>query len=290
MVSTSVTGQGTITVTPAPPILPGVSNVWVTATPSPGWVFTGWTGLDATGPRELITVSGNLNITATFTYNPPATNTLATQIVGQGTVLLDPPGGIYSDGTVVTLTASPIAGWGFVRWSGDISNISQQTFLTVQGNQNVTALFQPLGTLTTQVNGQGQIQVSPLQTNYLASDVVTLTAVPSPGWVFTGWSGLAAGTNNPININVTQATPAVANFGFQGPILSLVPVNIQSGQLGINVSAAVGVNIIVQSSVNLIDWTPLGSPVAGQGINSPIAVSLPIDPSTPEMFFRLSVE
>jgi hypothetical protein len=66
-------------------------------------------------------------------------------------------------------------------------------------------------TLTTAVIGDGAIARAPLQAQYLAGTVVTLTAQPAPGWEFAGWQGLAA-TNNPVTVVMTANRLVTAIF------------------------------------------------------------------------------
>ncbi len=60
---------------------------------------------------------------------------------GSGTVTRDPSGGAYDAGTVVTLTATPDAGWTFSGWSGDISGMDNPATITMDANKTVTATF-----------------------------------------------------------------------------------------------------------------------------------------------------
>jgi hypothetical protein len=53
--------------------------------------------------------------------------------------------GLFESGTLITLTAVPNEGFGFVRWQGVIGSESQLT-LTLDRNTNVTAIFAPVGT------------------------------------------------------------------------------------------------------------------------------------------------
>ncbi|MGH7599011.1 MAG: InlB B-repeat-containing protein, partial [bacterium] len=71
----------------------------------------------------------------------PAQHTLTVNTVGSGSVTLDPAGGIYDEGTVVTLTASSEAGFQFSGWSGDLSGSTNPTTITMDGNKNITATF-----------------------------------------------------------------------------------------------------------------------------------------------------
>lgn len=67
-------------------------------------------------------------------------------------------------------------------------------------------------TLTTSVAGAGSVTVEPSQTSYCTDQIVTLQAVPSPGWRFSGWSGDVSGTRNPVTVNMDGDKSAVAVF------------------------------------------------------------------------------
>jgi hypothetical protein len=78
----------------------------------------------------------------------PIQYVLTVNTVGQGTVTLDPPGGVYDENTVVTLTATPDAagdsgGWDydFAAWSGELTGSSSTTTLTMDSDKSVTATF-----------------------------------------------------------------------------------------------------------------------------------------------------
>jgi C1A family cysteine protease len=49
-------------------------------------------------------------------------------------------------------------------------------------------------------------------TQYTAGTTVTLTAAPNTGYVFSGWSGDAIGSTNPLVVDVDGATSVAANF------------------------------------------------------------------------------
>jgi hypothetical protein len=65
-----------------------------------------------------ITMDTDRSVTATFTETSVSQYTLTVTSVGSGTVTLDPPGGVYDAGRVVTLTATATAGWELSGWSG----------------------------------------------------------------------------------------------------------------------------------------------------------------------------
>jgi len=63
-------GGGTVTASPSSPdgtYYPG-TQICVTATPNPGWVFSSWSGAALNG-SECLTITGNTTVTAVFTAN-----------------------------------------------------------------------------------------------------------------------------------------------------------------------------------------------------------------------------
>jgi uncharacterized repeat protein (TIGR02543 family) len=70
----------------------------------------------------------------------------------------------------------------------------------------------PLATLTTAVVGQGTIQRTPDQGQYLQGSSVDLAAVPAPGWQFTGWSGDLTGNQNPASLVMSADRSVTATF------------------------------------------------------------------------------
>jgi poly(beta-D-mannuronate) lyase len=60
---------------------------------------------------------------------------------GSGTVTFDPPNGVYSKGTVVTLTATPDTGYQFSGWDGDLSGSENPTTILMDAHKSITATF-----------------------------------------------------------------------------------------------------------------------------------------------------
>ena len=58
-----------------------------------------------------------------------------------GHVALDPPGGSYAAGTLVTLTAVPDPGFAFSGWGGALSGTTNPTSLVMDANRSVSASF-----------------------------------------------------------------------------------------------------------------------------------------------------
>jgi uncharacterized repeat protein (TIGR02543 family) len=151
MLSVNKIGQGTVISNPTgincgetcSALFGNTSVVNLTATPAEGWTFAGWSG-DCTGMSCQVTMSAPKMVTATFTS---AQHQLAVNKVGQGTVTSTPAGincgttcsALFNQGTVVTLTAQPAAGWSFAGWSGACSGLTCQ--VTMSQARMVTATF-----------------------------------------------------------------------------------------------------------------------------------------------------
>jgi uncharacterized repeat protein (TIGR02543 family) len=104
-----------------------------------------------------------------------------------------------------------------------ISNIARSSdwILTAYNNQLNPATFYSLGAeetfqetyiLTVHVDGYGSVTITPEKTTYTQGENVTLTATPSEGYEFQGWSGDLTGKENPINITITKNMNITAHF------------------------------------------------------------------------------
>ncbi len=101
------------------------TSVALTAAPSSGSTFTGWSGCDSTnGNACMVTLGQNKTVTAKFTL-PQFTLTVQKSGTGSRTVMSSPAGincgsvcsGNYARGTQVTLTATPSSGLAFINWT-----------------------------------------------------------------------------------------------------------------------------------------------------------------------------
>lgn len=109
------------------------SNTQITATVPAG----------ATTGKISVTKSGNTATSANnFTVTTPVTQyTLMANTTGVGSVTLNPSGGVYDAGTMVTLTATPGPGYQFDGWSGDLSGALNPATITMDANKTVMATF-----------------------------------------------------------------------------------------------------------------------------------------------------
>lgn len=130
---------------------------------------------------------------------------------GGGTVGKAPDSSTYLSNSVVTITATPDAGWSFLHWTGDTNGLGGSTMsasgatntLTMDRARNVQAVFGTTVTGSAPLGG-GVVEVSPAGGVYAYGSVVRLTARPEAGRYFNLWGGHASGTNNPLSVTVTQ--------------------------------------------------------------------------------------
>jgi uncharacterized repeat protein (TIGR02543 family) len=195
--------------------------VTLTASAGTGYAFNNWSG-DASGSSNpvQVTMTANRSVTANFTELRYAL-TLASNPPEGGTIdAVPPPGGDgkYAYGTVVTLTANPGADYGFTNWSGDASGSSNPVLVTMIGDKSVTANFTLVRyslTLTATPSGGGSIDATPPpggDGKYANGTVVTLTANPAAGYLFSSWSGDACGSSSPTEVTMNGNKNVTAGF------------------------------------------------------------------------------
>lgn len=237
------TGSGTVSSSPAGIACGATCSasytsgtaVTLTASPAAGSSFSGWSGACSGTGTCTVTMSAATAVTATFNVTPPTTYSLSVSRTGtgSGTVTSSPVGincgatcsSSYSSGTVVTLTASSAVGSAFTGWSGACSGLGSCT-VTMSAAQTVTATFNLLTSALT-VNkagtGSGTVTSSPAGIRcgsdcseaYPNGTLVTLTATPTTGSTFTGWSGGGCSGAGACAITVSAATSVTATFTSQ---------------------------------------------------------------------------
>lgn len=135
----SGSGSGVAFAIPVGPYLYG-ELVFIEAVADYGSHFVEWSG-DHSGnenPDSLIIV-GNITVDARFDLDEMYT--LTVNYEGNGSVILNPPGGEYYPGTIVNLKAIPDFGYAFIQWSGDIEGNENPKNITMNSDKTVTAQF-----------------------------------------------------------------------------------------------------------------------------------------------------
>lgn len=143
--TTTVNGTGTIELSPAGESYEKDTVVTLTAKPGAGQRFSKWSGdLSGTTNPTTINMDKDKSVTAEFVPEDTETFTLnvSVNIEGAGSVSLNPDGGTYNSGDIVELTATPVNGYKFSKWSGDITVTTNPTTIPMNGNKTVVAEFE----------------------------------------------------------------------------------------------------------------------------------------------------
>ncbi len=158
------------------------------------------------------------------------------------------PGGTTGvlQGANVTVTITPNANFHIANvivdgvQSGPLTSV---TFTNITANHTVAAAFAADAyTLTTAAIGVGTVDRDLDQPTYDFGTLVTLTATPGSGWAFTGWSGDASGSTNPLEVTIDAPKSVTATFAdVEAPV--------------VNVTAPLGGEVWDVNTVHAITWT-----------------------------------
>jgi PKD repeat protein len=157
---------------------------------------------------QVYDVDGNLIDLLTLT-KPLITHslTMAVNDPAGGTTTPGVGGHSYAEGRVVTISASPAAGWRFDDWTGNVANPdSITTTVTMDADQVVTANFSALAqyTLTMAVDDPSHGETTPgVGANTVYEGLVAIIAIPAAGWQFDHWSGDVGTVANVNSANTT---------------------------------------------------------------------------------------
>jgi hypothetical protein len=246
--SVSVSGGGTVTSNPA-----GINcgstcgasftsgtQVALSASPGPGFTFNGWSGACSGTGSCTVTMNAAESVTATFVQ----AYSLSVSVTGSGTVTSSPAGincgstcsANFAQGTQVTLSATPASGWGFTGWGGACSGAGS-CVVTMNAAQSVTATFvQSVYTLSVSVSGNGTVTSSPAGINcgatcsasYNSGTPVMLTATPSGGTTFFGWTGACSGSGS-CTVTMNSSQNVAATFVSGGTLSNQTWVSAATG-------------------------------------------------------------
>jgi hypothetical protein len=192
------------------------TTLTLTAVPSSGSVFTGWSGACSGARTCSVTMDADRPVTANFEKIVGRELVFTKAGTGDGTLNVAPLGGTpdscvenctrsFAFGTTLTLTAVPRSGSVFTGWSGDCAG-ARTCSVTMDAARSVTAIFDnvtlpTLPTLTYVKAGSGSGTVS-FENNrrteicdanctkaFPERTRVMLLAMPERGSVFVGWQG-----------------------------------------------------------------------------------------------------
>lgn len=207
-----------------------------------GYQFAGWSGA-ATGSANPVTITmdGPKAITANFnlltTFNNPAPVQLTVSGAGCAAGTYSTPVTLaWTPGAVcaIAFPSAQVSGdtrWVFSKWSdGPTSN--PRTFTAAPGSV-YTLEWNVEYRLTRSILPASSGTVSGSDGFYPASSTVQLIATPNSGYNFTGWSGDATGTANPVSVTMTGPQSITANFAARTTPVTIAS-NVSSLQFSVS--------------------------------------------------------
>ena len=240
--------------------------VQVMATPKLGYKFKNWTGV--TNPTKyVLDKDGDPTNVATSTITMDAAKTVVASFekvlynlnittVGQGSVaqvVVKTGSASYTMNSEIKLTANAASGWIFDKWTGDVTGSDNPKNITMgAAEKSITAVFKLDVQLTASTDGSGSV------TKQLVSGkTYTVTATADAGSVFDKWTGGATGTDNPINITLSESTTVIAVFKNNAPISRSADGKTLVAKVGTGVGTEVvfeGETYTVLDNAKLLEW------------------------------------
>jgi hypothetical protein len=245
------------------------ANVTLTAAPGTGDTFNGWSGVCTGAGTCTVAMTAARAVSADFSAG---NRTLTATTSGSGTLNTSPAGinscsgacsATFASGTLVSLMASPASGWSFLGWGGACTGASTTCNLTLNADASVSAAFNPRLSVT--ASGPGSVGSAPAGIScsgatcssfFTYNGPVTLTATPSAGAVFLGWSGgPCSGTSTSCTVVMSDVQTTTASFGY--PLAVTIVGNGSVAGTSINCPAVTcGANFTPGTMVTL---TPTGT-------------------------------
>lgn len=176
-----------------------------------------------------IVLSCSSDETSTLVTPPPApiAKYTITLSAGEGGTV-STTGGEYESGQTVSVTATPQGEYVFKNWSDGNTNATRT--ITISSSSTLTANFEKKKyPLTVNIEGEGEVLEEIVNagrtTDYDSGTTVKLTAVPSEGWEFVGWTGAIESAELEIQILVSEAKTISAVFSLITNASDYNPVN-----------------------------------------------------------------
>ena len=199
-------------------------EVTLTVTANDGYTFICWGDGETANPR-IFSASENVSLMAILTREGTTVHTVSATAndANMGNVT---GGRIYADGETATLSAEPVSGYKFVRWSN--GSIDNPYSFTVAENTAVEALFVDASTPVYTVT----VRVPSASANYgsvdgggvfLSGETATLAATAAEHYQFVKWSNNE--TDNPLEFTVNSDVDLAAVFDLVSHNVTIVAEN-----------------------------------------------------------------
>jgi len=218
------------------------AGVSISAAPSAGYSFSGWSGsgsgsYSGTSQSTSVTMHGPISETASFTA-APTTVTIQTspgglQITAGGVAQATPYSWTCSGGSIAVGVPSPQSGGTgtqYVYGSWSDGGAQSHSIACPSSSTTYTANFTTQYYLTMAAGAGGS--VSPASGWYNSGAGVSISAAPSAGYSFSGWSGSGSGTSQSTSVTMSGPISETASF-----TPTQTTVTIQTSPAGLQIAA-----------------------------------------------------
>lgn len=176
------------------------------ATPDEGYLFDGWNGDTANTENPLILImTRDTSISAGFA------ETVELRLSGIN-CRLEPPGGTYRKGSIVSVQVIPDEGFEFWGWKKDLEGNENPLQLKLDSSLNLQAVCTIIPVMYELQTVAYRGTIIPSDTLIEENTLVTLQALPDSGYVFDYWNGDTSLNAPLIQFYMSQDTVFRAHF------------------------------------------------------------------------------
>ncbi len=200
------------------------------AAPNPGYTFLNWSlngTIVSTEPTYTFNVTGDANFIANFAVDVFTVTTTAVPAIG-GTVT---GAGEYEYGETCTVTATPRAGYTFLRWvkNGVVVSTDANYTFTVREDAECVAQFTNRAIYiraTVALRSEGEITGDGV---YEYGETVTMSVAPAENYIFVDWSvkgGEVVSSEATFSFIATEDLDLVANLVYFTDVNESSSINV----------------------------------------------------------------
>jgi len=230
-------GNGATSGIPAAKEANSGDNITLPSMTRTGYTFGGWYE-NSVGTGTGYPSGSSYPVTKAITlYAKWTPITYTVTFDGNGATVGIPAAKEANSGDNITLPSMTRTGYTFGGWylnsTGTGTGYAANTSYNVTGNATLYAKWNSITyALATVIypSGGGTVSLSPNQTSYSHGTNVAVTVTANLGYTFTGWSGAASGTANPVTIAMDDNKTLTANF-------QQIPYSVTVSSTGIGASA-----------------------------------------------------
>ncbi len=213
--------------------------------------FAVYTGTVTTGAKDNFKTAMENDYNWTFTTIPQLTLSFTPALSGSVS-----GAGLFAQGAVTTINAVPNAGFMFVNWTENGTEVSKSASyqLTMAGNKALVANFAavPVGNFVVNLLSSPIAGGTTLGSGaYVAGSSVTVRATANTGYTFINWTenGTIVSTNPIYQFNITANRTLVANY-------TSLPIS-GTGPGAINLGSAIDFATLTKSGISTTGLTKI---------------------------------